>query len=99
LKKGSQKAPLNRLFSNVQFLDQGPVFLNILLFEVVQEASALSNQLNQGALGVEVFLVSSQVGGQVVDPMGEQRNLTFCGTRIGFRTAMLFEDVGLDFIR
>ncbi len=88
-------APLRRypLFSDIQFLDQASILLNILFLEVIQQASSFTYELNQRAFRIEIFLVALQVTGQVVDAVREKSDLPFCGSCVAFRASVFLEDL------
>ena len=70
-KKAIRKLPFEvvRLFTKIQFLDDGTVALNVLALEVIKQGAALSNQCNQCTLCAEIFFVGFKMLGQVTDPV------------------------------
>ena len=71
------------LLAQTQLGNDGAVALDILLLEVVEQISSLTNHLQQTAAGVMVLLMNLHMLGQVVDPLGEDRDLHLCRTGIG----------------
>lgn len=94
-------APLSGypLFSDIQFLDQASVLLNILFLQVIQQASPLTHQLYKGPLCIEILLISLEVSCQVIDTVCEKSNLPFRGSCVAFGTSKLFEDFLFNFFR
>ena len=66
-----------RLFSDAESLDQARVPLDILVFEVVEEASSLSDELQEPAARVVVFGVDLEMLGQVSNALAQNRDLHF----------------------
>src|SRR4051812_24786325 len=67
--------PALRLAAQAELLDQGAVALEILALQVIQEAAAPSDELEQAATRVVVVLVRAEVLGQLVDALGQHRDL------------------------
>lgn len=55
--------------------DEGTVTLDILIVEVVQQPAALAHHHQQTSSTVVVLLMGPQMIGEVIDPLGEQRDL------------------------
>ena len=77
-----QKAAEAALWSVVlatqpELCDQGPVALHVLFLEVPKQSPALADHHEQTPPAVMVLLVDLQVFREVIDPLGEQRNLDF----------------------
>ena len=79
------------LSAEVERLDDGAVALDVDLFQILQQRAALTDQAQQCALGSEVVFVALEVFCKVADTVGKQRDLTFGGTRVGVRLAVLAE--------
>ena len=47
----------------------------VLLLEIVEQATALADHDQQAATGMEILLVALQVFRQILDPLGEDRDL------------------------
>ena len=77
----SQRA-LEKLFSDVQLFNDRPVPFDILFFQVLEQASAFSDEADQGTFGDEVFLVGLEMFCQVLDLHGEEGYLGFGRTGV-----------------
>jgi len=66
------------LFPQTKLGNNGPVSGNVFVREVRQQPPTLTNQFQQAQLGTVIVLVNLEVGGQVTDPVGKQRDLGFC---------------------
>ena len=71
------------LSAEVERLDDGAVALDILLLEIVEQISSLTNHLQQTAAGVMVLLMNLHMLGQIVDPLGQDCDLYLSRTGIG----------------
>jgi hypothetical protein len=56
-------------------LSERAVAVEVVLLEVVQQAAALTDEHEQTATRVMVLLVAAKVLGQVVDALGQERDL------------------------
>ena len=65
----------NRLFAEPQPSDRRSISLGILLVHVGEQPAALADHLQQPAAAVMIVLIAAQVIGQLVDPLGQNRNL------------------------
>lgn len=65
------------LLADVEFLDDGPVTLNVRVFQVIEEAFAFAYQVHQRTLRVLVFRALFHVAGQEVNALCKQGNLGF----------------------
>jgi hypothetical protein len=65
------------LLANTEALDQLCVPLRVLALEIVEQATALANELQKTATGVVIFGVDLEVLGQVTDTLAEKRDLNF----------------------
>ena len=77
-KQGSRLLPYFRIFllTDTQLSDQGTVTVDVLLLQVSQHRTALTNHLQQTAARVVILLVYLQVLGQLLDAGGQDCNLT-----------------------
>src|SRR3954447_11948723 len=66
-----------RLAAQAELLDEGAIALEILALQVVQEAPAAPDELEQSTTGVVVVLVRAEVLGQLVAALGQHRDLDF----------------------
>ena len=85
-------SPLQVLLSQSELADDSTVTLNVCLLEVVEEVSSVTDHLLKSAAAVEVFLVSLEVRGEVVDAGGEESDLYLGGTRIAFVGCVLLNE-------
>lgn len=70
------------LFPQVEFLKKGAVALGLGAVEVVQEAAAAAHHGKEAAAGGEVFDGLLEVGGKVVDAVGEDGDLDVRGAGV-----------------
>jgi hypothetical protein len=79
------------LFPETQGFDNSAIALDILVANVIQQIATLSDELQKPAPARKVFGVLLQVGRQLVDPLGEERDLDFRRSGVAF-----VQGVGLD---
>ena len=77
------------LAPEAELLDQRAVALEILALEIVQQATAPSNELEQAAPRIVILRVGPQVLGELVDPSREERDLDRRRTRVPIAPAVL----------
>ena len=82
---------LLKLLTNTQLGNYCTITLDILLLQIVQKISSVTNHLQQTTAGVVILLVNLDVFGQFVDPLGEDSDLYFRRTGI-----LLVQTVSLD---
>ena len=75
------------LLTQAQFFNQRSVFEDVVLHQVVQQASTLTNQLNQRQFRAFVFTEFLQVRTDKINSLSEHCNLRFGATSIGFRAS------------
>ena len=63
------------LLSQSKSLDQGTISLNILILQIIQHTSSLSNHLQKSSSGVMVLGIVLQMLGQLSDPFGKDSDL------------------------
>ena len=63
------------LAAQTQLLDQGLVTPGVVTPEIIQQPSPLAHQLEQAATRVMILLVRLEVLGELVDPLGQDRDL------------------------
>ncbi len=78
--------------ANAEVCNQFAVTLNIVVFDIVEQPTTLTNQHQESAAAVVIFLVILQVLGEVRDACGKQRNLNLGRTSVGFSEAKGFAD-------
>src|SRR5215210_6537200 len=88
-----------RSAAKAEVLDQLPVALEILPLEVVEEATAPTDQLEQPAARMVILAVGPKVLREAVDAPCQERDLHLGRTRVGAGTAVLAEDLLLCFLR
>ena len=75
-------APGGSLSAKAELGDQRPVALDVVATEIVEQATATSDEHEQATAGVVILRVDLEVLGEVVDPPREQRNLHFGGSGV-----------------
>ena len=78
--------------------DERAVALEVGALEVAQQPAALADQHQQAAARVVVLALRAQVLGQLVDPLGEQRDLDLGRAGVGVGAAVLADQLGLLFL-
>lgn len=76
-----------RLSAQTESLHDGTIAFNVVLVEIVKKRTTLAYELSQRASGDIVLVVCLHMLCEVLDAVGEQRNLAFCRTGI-FNTAL-----------
>src|SRR4029078_4455794 len=90
--------PAERLAAQAELLDEGAIALEILALQVVQEAAAPSDELEQATTRVVVVLVRPEVLGQLVDALGQHRDLDLGRARVRLVLAELPDMLQLLFL-
>ena len=67
--------PLPNLFTQTKSCDKGTITLDILILQVAQETSSLTDQHQQTSAGMMIFLVYFQMLGELGDALGKKRDL------------------------
>ena len=86
------------LLSQAELADDRAVTLDVVLLQVVQQTSSVTDHLLKAAAAVEVLLVNFQVLGQVSDAVGQNSNLYFGRTCVALVSSILRDDVGFEFL-
>ena len=86
------------LLSQAELANDRAVTLDIVLLQVVQQTSSVTDHLLQTAAAVEVLLVGLQVLGQVSDAVGQNSNLYFGRTCVALVSSILRDDVVFEFL-
>src|SRR5438034_5702499 len=76
-------------------LDQRPVALYVLPPEVLEQAAALANHLEQATPGVMVLFVGPEVLGQLLDALGQQGDLNLGRAGVGLAPPIIADQRGL----
>lgn len=63
--------------SQTEPIDHFPIPVQVLVLEIVEQIASLSNQLQQPAPGMMIFLVNLKMLGEVLNPLREDGNLYF----------------------
>jgi len=71
-----------RLLPDSEALNQIGVAIGILAFQIVEQAPALSDQLQKAAARVMVFRVGLEMFGEVIDALAQERDLHLWGTGV-----------------
>ena len=80
------------LLSDVQFLDDSTVSLDVNLLEVTEKVSSVTDHLKKTATAVEVLVVVLEVCVEVVDAVCEKRDLNLGRTCVTFVSLVLFNN-------
>lgn len=75
------------LVAQTKFRDQCAVTIRAFAAQIGQQAAALADHHQQSAARVQVVLMYFEMFGQLIDARGEQRDLHFGRTGIGFMNA------------
>jgi hypothetical protein len=82
---GNRRGTLKRrLLAQLKLFGDGLVAVQVFGVKIIQQPSALANHHQQTTAGAMVLLVFLKVLGQVVDALGEQRDLHIRRTGIPF---------------
>ena len=80
---------MSRLVAEPKILNELPISFDVGTPEVGQEPAPLSNHFQQSTAAMVVLGVRAEVIGQVIDPLGEQRNLHARRTGVGVALSVL----------
>src|SRR6218665_263634 len=80
------------LSTKPQALDQRAVARDVDVLEVAEETATLSDEQEEATTRVVVVLVLLQVLGEVLDPLGEGRNLHLGGSGVSRGGRVLVDD-------
>ena len=83
-----------RLPSQSELGDERPIPLDVVTSEIVEQPAPTTDHREQSPTGVMVLAVDLQVFRQVVDALGEERDLDLGGAGVGLVEAMLSDDGG-----
>jgi hypothetical protein len=97
-KKTAREGPEGRsalgwLLAEPQPLDQALVSIEVAPAQVIEEATALTDELEQPPAGMMILDVSLEVLGKMTDPCTQQRDLYFRRTRIRRVQSVLTDDI------
>ena len=80
------------LLTKAELLDKSSVAFDVDLLKVLQKISSVTDHLQKTSSGMVVMGMLFQVTVQVVDPLGEDRDLDFRRTGVAFMSGKLFDD-------
>ena len=86
---------LLNVVADTEALDEVTVVLDVVLLDVAQETTTLTDEHEEAAAGVEVLLVGLHVLGELLDAGGEDGDLDLGGTGVGLGLAVLLDELGL----
>src|SRR3990167_8562178 len=95
----ARRAPRQTLLADAQPLNERRVALGILALDVIEQAAALADQLQQAAPRVVVLRVGLEMLREVIDPLAEQRHLDFGGPGVRFRDPVPADNLCLSILR
>src|SRR5690606_29602408 len=73
-------------------LDEAAVAVDVHLLQVAEESATLADEEQEPPAGVVVVLVGLEVLGEVLDPLGQQRDLDLGGTGVALVRGVLGHD-------
>ena len=79
------------LSSQTELCDDGAIAFDVVLLEVTEEVTSVTDHLIQAATAVVILLVLLQVLGERVDTEGQDRDLDFRRTGVAFVNLVLFD--------
>ena len=85
--------------SQAELLNDGTVTHDVLLLQIVQHVSALTDHFLKAATGMEILGVGFQMLGEVLDAGGQDGNLHFGRACVNVASAVGFDDLGLGFFQ
>jgi hypothetical protein len=83
------------LLSETQFLDDSPVAFYLGRLEVIEKPAALAYHLEQAPSAMVVFLVDPEMLGQILDLLGEKRDLNLWRAGIVVVKSILVDNLTL----
>ena len=84
--------PMIALSSQAQLANDRAVTLDIVVLQIVEEVSSVTDHLLKTAAAVEVVLVSLQVLGKRCDSVGQKRDLHLGRTGVSFVGCVLLDN-------
>ena len=83
---------LKYLFSEADLLDQLAVALQVIVFQIGQQAFSLADKLHQPPIRGKVFFICLKVLGNAINPLRQQSQLRFNGLGICCHGSELCEE-------
>ena len=71
----TRAAPPQKLVAQLQFLRDRLIAGQINGLQIIEQAAALADHQKQATARAVIFLIRLQMAGQMVDPLGQQRDL------------------------
>src|SRR5262245_16247931 len=81
----------NPLPPKIKLFDQLVIFGAVLDAQVVEQAAAVADQLEQALAGAKIFAVGLEVRGELTDAFGEEGDLNSGATGVGSVSLELFD--------
>src|SRR5262245_10659978 len=81
-----------RLLAEPEILDNGPVAIDLIRLEVVQEAPPHPDHLEQASPGVVILFVDPEMLRETLDAFGEERDLDLGRSRVVIVQAVLIDN-------
>src|SRR5258708_21450710 len=98
----TRKGPANRqgqiLATQTQTLDQRRVTLGVAGFQVIEQAAALADHLQEAAARMVILRVALEMLGEVDDPFGQDGDLDFRRPRIALDLGVRLYDLGFTLV-
>ena len=92
--KGAPRAPFG-LLAETQLLDQREIAVAVLVAEIVEQRAPLVDHHQQPAARMVVLLVGLEMRGQVLDPLGQHRDLDLGRPGVAVLAGVLLDEFGL----
>jgi hypothetical protein len=71
-----EKIPLQKtLLTDTEFLDEGPVGIDILFLQIVKKTPSLTNKLQQALPGMMIFDMGLEMLGEILNTIRKKRDL------------------------
>ena len=80
------------LLSEIQLLDDRTVALDVGLLEVAEKISSVADHLKKSAAAVVVLVIVLEVFSQIVDSVGQKRDLYLGRTRVALVSSVLLNN-------
>ena len=81
--------------ANTELLDEGTILEDVVLLDIGEKTTATADEHEQTTTGVEVLLAALHVLGELLDALGEDRNLNLGVTSVDGGVAELSGELGL----
>src|SRR3970040_964739 len=83
------------LFAKAQTVEERGIALHVVLFQVIQQATPVPDELQQSAAGRVVLGMGLEMFRQVCDPLGDEGDLNFWGTGVRILLLEILDQLGL----